>query len=73
MTVIGNVMGKTCIIVDDICNTAGTLCKAAKVLLENAAVGAHSDTTHGVLCGPAVERAHSLSCRGILHLSFLPD
>ena len=34
MTVIGNVKGKKCIIVDDICDTAGTLCKAAEVLLE---------------------------------------
>lgn len=56
MTVIGNVSGKTCIIVDDICDTAGTLCKAAEVLLENGAKEVHSYITHGVLSGPAVER-----------------
>jgi len=56
MTVIGNVTGKTCIIVDDICDTAGTLCKAAEVLVENGAVEVHSYITHGVLSGPAVER-----------------
>jgi ribose-phosphate pyrophosphokinase len=56
MTVIGNVAGKTCIIVDDICDTAGTLCKAAEVLMENGAVEVHSYITHGVLSGPAVER-----------------
>jgi ribose-phosphate pyrophosphokinase len=56
MTVIGDVSGKTCIIVDDICDTAGTLCKAAEVLLENGAVEVHSYITHGVLSGPAVER-----------------
>jgi ribose-phosphate pyrophosphokinase len=56
MTVIGNVEGKTCIIVDDICDTAGTLCKAAEVLLENGAKEVHSYITHGVLSGPAVER-----------------
>jgi ribose-phosphate pyrophosphokinase len=56
MTVIGNVTGKTCIIVDDICDTAGTLCKAAEVLMENGAVEVHSYITHGVLSGPAVER-----------------
>ncbi|HEX9858258.1 MAG TPA: ribose-phosphate pyrophosphokinase [Paracoccaceae bacterium] len=56
MTVIGNVTGKKCIIVDDICDTAGTLCKAAEVLAENGATEVHSYITHGVLSGPAVER-----------------
>ncbi len=56
MTVIGSVEGKTCIIVDDICDTAGTLCKAAEVLIENGAKEVHSYITHGVLSGPAVER-----------------
>ncbi len=56
MTVIGDVRDKVCIIVDDICDTAGTLCKAAEVLMENGAVEVHSYITHGVLSGPAVER-----------------
>ncbi|MFN7222904.1 MAG: ribose-phosphate pyrophosphokinase [Paracoccaceae bacterium] len=56
MTVIGDVTDKKCIIVDDICDTAGTLCKAAEVLMENGATEVHSYITHGVLSGPAVER-----------------
>ncbi|MGB5835422.1 MAG: ribose-phosphate pyrophosphokinase [Albidovulum sp.] len=56
MTVIGDVAGQTCIIVDDICDTAGTLCKAAEVLIEGGASEVHSYITHGVLSGPAVER-----------------
>ena len=56
MTVIGDVAGQTCIIVDDICDTAGTLCKAAEVLMENGASEVHSYITHGVLSGPAVGR-----------------
>jgi len=56
MTVIGDVTGKTCIIVDDICDTAGTLCKAAEVLLESGATEVHSYISHGVLSEPAVER-----------------
>jgi ribose-phosphate pyrophosphokinase len=56
MTVIGDVTGKRCIIVDDICDTAGTLCKAAEVLLEHGATEVHSYITHGVLSGPAIER-----------------
>ena len=49
MTIIGDVTGKKCIIVDDICDTAGTLCKAAEVLIENGAAEVHSYITHGVL------------------------
>jgi ribose-phosphate pyrophosphokinase len=56
MTVIGDVTGHKCIIVDDICDTAGTLCKAADVLMEAGATEVHAYTTHGVLSGPAVER-----------------
>ncbi len=56
MTVIGDVTGKRCIIVDDICDTAGTLCKAAEVLMGAGATEVHSYITHGVLSGPAVER-----------------
>lgn len=56
MTVIGDVKGKKCIIVDDMCDTAGTLCKAAEILLEHGASEVHAYITHGVLSGPAVER-----------------
>ena len=56
MTVIGEVQGKTCIIVDDICDTAGTLCKAAEVILASGAKEVHAYITHGVLSGPAVDR-----------------
>ena len=56
MTVIGDVKDKVCVIVDDIVDTAGTLCKAAEVLMENGAKEVHSYITHGVLSGPAVER-----------------
>ena len=56
MTVIGDVSGKCCLIVDDIVDTAGTLCKAAEVLLAQGAKEVHSYITHGVLSGPAVER-----------------
>ena len=56
MTVIGDVKDQTCIIVDDICDTAGTLVKACDVLLEAGAKEVHSYITHGVLSGPAVER-----------------
>ncbi|MEL6520584.1 MAG: ribose-phosphate pyrophosphokinase [Pseudomonadota bacterium] len=56
MTVIGDVKNKICLIVDDICDTAGTLCKAAEVLKDGGAKEVHAYISHGVLSGPAVER-----------------
>ena len=56
MTVIGDVKDRVCIIVDDIIDTAGTLCKAAEVLMQAGAKEVHSYITHGVLSGPAIER-----------------
>lgn len=56
MTVIGDVKGQRCIIVDDICDTAGTLCKAAQLLQDEGATEVHAYISHGVLSGPAVER-----------------
>ena len=56
MTVIGDVTGQTCIIIDDIVDTAGTLCKAAETLMQAGAKEVHAYITHGVLSGPAIER-----------------
>jgi ribose-phosphate pyrophosphokinase len=56
MTVIGEVRDRICIIVDDICDTAGTLVKAAELLVGHGAREVHAYITHGVLSGPAVER-----------------
>jgi ribose-phosphate pyrophosphokinase len=56
MTVIGEVTDRVCIIVDDICDTAGTLVKAADLLTAAGAREVHAYITHGVLSEPAVER-----------------
>ena len=66
MTIIGEVAGKTCLIVDDICDTAGTLCKAADILMENGAVAVHAYISHGVLSGPAVERVTGSSLSSLV-------
>ena len=66
MTVIGDIEGRSCLIVDDIVDTAGTLCKAADVLLENGAKEVHSYITHGVLSGPAVERIAKSSMKNLV-------
>jgi len=59
MNVIGDVSGKTCIIVDDIVDTAGTLCTAAHALKEEGAIRVVSYTTHPVLSGNAIEKISS--------------
>ena len=56
MTVIGEVADRTCIIVDDICDTAGTLCKAADLLLTRGAREVHAFVTHGVMSKDALEK-----------------
>lgn len=59
MNVIGNVSGKTCILVDDIVDSAGTLCNAATALKENGAEKVYAYVVHGVLSGGAVARVSS--------------
>lgn len=66
MTVIGEVKDRVCIIVDDICDTAGTLCKAADLLTEKGAKEVHSYITHGVLSGPAVERIKASTMKSLV-------
>jgi ribose-phosphate pyrophosphokinase len=56
MNVIGEVKGRTCVIMDDMVDTAGTLVKAAQVLKEEGAIKVVAYCTHAVLSGPAVER-----------------
>ncbi|MDZ7669570.1 MAG: ribose-phosphate pyrophosphokinase [Gammaproteobacteria bacterium] len=56
MNVIGDVVGKTCVMVDDIVDTAGTLCTAAAALKEQGAVKVVAYITHPVLSGKAIER-----------------
>ncbi len=66
MTVIGNVEGKVCIIVDDIADTAGTLCKAADLLMKSGAKEVHSYITHGVLSKGAVARVASSAMKSLV-------
>jgi ribose-phosphate pyrophosphokinase len=66
MTVIGNVEGKVCIIVDDIADTAGTLCKAAELLMKNGAKEVHSYITHGVLSKGAVARVAGSAMKSLV-------
>ena len=55
MNIIGDVKGRTCIVVDDIVDTAGTLCQAATALKQQGAVNVVAYATHAVLSGPAIK------------------
>ena len=55
MNLVGDVKGKDCILVDDICDTAGSLSKAAKALMEEGASSVRACVSHAVLSGPAIE------------------
>lgn len=59
MNIIGDVSGRTCVMVDDLVDTAGTLCKAAKALKEHGAEKVVAYCTHPVLSGPAVDNIES--------------
>ena len=65
MNVIGDVRGKHCILVDDICDSGGTLCNAALALTSNGAQSASVYVTHGVLSGAAVARITSSSIESL--------
>jgi ribose-phosphate pyrophosphokinase len=56
MNVVGDVKGRTCVIVDDIIDTAGTIQKAAQALMDNGATRVLASAVHGVLSGPAIGR-----------------
>ena len=56
MNIIGDVEGKEIILVDDMIDTAGTLCNAAQALIDSGAKDVYACATHGVLSGPAIER-----------------
>ena len=56
MNIVGNIEGKTAILVDDIVDTAGSITLAANALIENGAKEVYAGCTHPVLSGPAVER-----------------
>ncbi len=56
MSIIGDVAGRSCLLVDDIVDSGGTLCNAAEALLEKGATEVYAFITHGVLSGGAVSR-----------------
>ncbi len=72
MHVIGDVQGKTAIMLDDMVDTAGTLCNGAETLLKNGAKEVHACCSHPVLSGPAVERIKSSVIKSLVVTNSIP-
>lgn len=72
MEIIGNVEGRTAILVDDIIDTAGTMVKAAEALLERGASEVYACATHGVLSSPAIERIRESKIKKLVVSDTIP-
>jgi len=72
MTVIGDVEGKRCILVDDIVDSGGTLCNAADVLMHAGAAEVTGYITHGVLSGSALERVEASRIKSLVITDSIP-
>ena len=73
MNIIGDVKGKTCVIVDDMVDTAGTLCNAANALItKGGAKAVYAGATHGVLSGPALDRIEESVLSEMILLDTIP-
>ncbi|ALS60221.1 MULTISPECIES: ribose-phosphate pyrophosphokinase [Pandoraea] len=72
MNIIGEVDGRTCVIMDDMVDTAGTLCKAAQVLKERGAQKVYAYCTHPVLSGGAAERINASALDEVVVTDTIP-
>ncbi len=72
MNVIGDVKGRTCLILDDIVDTAGTLVKTAETLLDQGADAVYACASHAVLSGPAVERIKNSRLKELVVSNSIP-
>ncbi len=70
--VVGDVAGRCCVLIDDMIDTAGTMCAAAEQLVEHGASEVHAATTHAVLSGPAVDRIKNSPIGRLIVTNTLP-
>ena len=72
MNIIGDVKGKKCLIVDDMIDTAGTICQGAEALFNNGAKEIYACCSHAVLSGPAIERIQNSHITKLVVLDTIP-
>ncbi|CAN8141788.1 ribose-phosphate pyrophosphokinase [Thiomicrorhabdus sp. 6S2-11] len=73
MNIIGEIEGRDCIIIDDMVDTAGTLCKAAGALMERGAKSVSAYVVHAVLSGPAVENIQGSVLKELVVTDSIPE
>jgi ribose-phosphate pyrophosphokinase len=72
MHVIGDVNGRTCLVIDDLIDTAGTLVKTAAALMDNGATSVYACASHAVLSGPAVENIKNSVIKEVVVTNTIP-
>ncbi len=72
MNIVGDVRGKNCLIVDDMCDTGGTICKVAQALYENGANEIYACFSHAVLSGRAVENISASHIKKVIVTNTIP-
>ena len=72
VNIIGDVKGRDAIIIDDMVDTAGTLCAAAKGLTDKGARAVYACISHGLLSGPAIERIHASTIKELIITDSIP-
>ncbi len=72
MNIVGNIEGKTAILIDDIIDTAGTITLGANALIENGATDVYACCTHPVLSGPAIDRIQSSKIKELVVTNSIP-
>ncbi len=72
MNIIGDIDGRNCILIDDMIDTAGTICNAAEALLKLGGKSVYTCATHAVLSGPAIDRINSSCIEEMVLLNTLP-
>lgn len=72
MVLVGDVKDRTAIIVDDMADTCGTLCKAADVVIEHGAKAAIAIVTHGILSGDAIQKINNSKLKHLVVTNTVP-
>ena len=72
MEIIGDVRGKTCVMIDDMIDTGGSIVQGAEALMDRGALAVHACCTHGILSGKAVERVNCSPLRSLVITDTVP-
>jgi ribose-phosphate pyrophosphokinase len=72
MALVGDVQGRNVILLDDIVDTGGTLCKAARIIMDNGATSVRAMVTHPILSGTAIEQIEASALTDLIVTDTIP-